>query len=169
MSKLPAFTTDIADVVWSHLHAPDEKFGADSSNHNITVVVDEQLQMKLDELLKETGAIKINGLRIDKEGIPVLKAKSKSYIKKGVHTFPCRDAGTNQTDAVPFGGDKVRLRLAPAILTRDGSMSLYLNGCQIIEKGSYDGSGADGGFDAVEGFDGSQSVDQAVSSDDIPF
>jgi hypothetical protein len=168
MNKLSAFTTDTADVIWAHLHAPDEKFGADSSNHNISVVVDDQLQMKLDELLKETGATKINGLRTNDEGIKILKAKSKSFTKKGVHVFPCRDAGANQTDAVPFGGDKVRLRLAPAVLTRDGSLSLYLNGCQIIEKGSYDGMG--GGFEPTEGFDGT-SIQQSdtLSTDDIPF
>ena len=154
MNRINAFTTDTVQVTWSHLHAPDDKFGADSSNHNITIGVDGTLQETLDTLMKESGATKINGLRTTDEGNVVLKAKSKAFIKKGVHTFPCRDAAAKRTDAVPFGGDMVRLRLAPAILTRDGSLSLYLNGCQIISKEVSD----TGGFDPTDGFDGSSFI-----------
>ena len=151
MTKPSAFTTHTVDVVWSHLHAPDDKFGADSSNHNITILVDESLQKELDSVIKTTGATKINGMRVDDEGRSLLKVKSKAFVKKEVHTFPCRDAQSNRTDAVPFGGDKVRLRLSPAVLTRDQSLSFYLNGCQIIEKQMMD----TGGFEPTEGFDGS--------------
>mgnify|MGYP003117128650 CR=1 FL=1 len=107
MMKLNAFTTETVDVVWSHLHAPDDKFGADSANHNITVIVDDELQKKLDDMVKESGATKVNGMRTDDEGRTLLKAKSKAFVKKNVHVFPCRDASANRTDAVPFGGDKV--------------------------------------------------------------
>ncbi len=170
-TKITAFTTDTHDVVWSHLHAPDDKFGADSSNHNITILVNDELQTKLDELIKESGATKINGMREDDEGRTLLKVKSKAFVKKGVHAFPCRDARANRTDAVPFGGDQVRLRLAPAILTRDNSMSLYLNGVQIIEKNVVDS----GGFEATEGFDGSNYIQPTETNnseddtDDLPF
>tara|TARA_R100000995_G_C3457836_1_gene111515 strand:- start:458 stop:973 length:516 start_codon:yes stop_codon:yes gene_type:complete len=171
MTKSKAFTTNTVDVVWAHLHAPDDKFGADSSNHNITIGVDEELQMKLDELLQEMGAEKINGLRQDDEGRTVLKAKTKTFVKQNKATFPCRDAGAKETEATPFGGDKVRLRLSPAVITRDNSLSFYLNGCQIIEKteGSYDG-----GFDAVEGgFDGSEFTPPVQETEgveeDMPF
>ena len=140
-TKIAPFTTHTIDVQWSHLHAPDDKFGADSANHNITVVVDDELQTKLDQLLKESGATKINGMRTDDNGTTLLKAKSKTMVKKNVNTFPCRDAAAERTEAVPFGGDKVRLRLAPALLSRDNSLSLYLNGCQIIEKNMQDSSG----------------------------
>lgn len=161
-TKISAFTTHTVDVVWSHLHAPDDKFGADSSNHNITVLIDDELQSKLDEISKESSATKINGMRVDDEGRSLLKVKSKAFVKKGVHAFPCRDAAANRTDAIPFGGDKVRLRLAPAILTRDGSMSLYLNGCQIIDKTVRDS----GGFEPTDGFDGSNFIPPTENNED---
>ena len=164
-TRISPFTTHTLDVQWSHLHAPDDKFGEDSSNHNITIVVDEELQTKLDEVLLESGATKINGLKTNDDGVTTLKAKSKSFIKKGVHAFPCRDAGAKRTDAVPFGGDTVRLRLAPAILSRDGSMSLYLNGCQIITKEATDA----GGFDPTDGFDGSSFIPPTEEpTDELP-
>ena len=171
--RISPFTTHTLDVVWSHLHAPDDKFGADSANHNITVLVDTELQTKLDSIIKEHGVTKINGMRIDNEGRTLLKAKSKTLVKKGVKVFPCRDAGAERTDAVPYGGDKVRLRLAPAVLTRDNSMSVYLNGVQIIEKNAGDFDG--GTFDVTDGFEGSNfKAPEPASSDggqddDLPF
>ena len=163
-TRIEAFTTDTVECQWSHLHQPDDKFGADSSNHNISVIVDAKLQKKLDKLMKESGASKMNGVRTDNEGNTILKAKSKTLVQKGEKTFPCRDASAAKTDALPFGGDKVRLRLAPALLTRDNSMSLYLNGVQIIEKNSTGGDGT-GGFDATEGFTAPQ---QRTDTDDFP-
>jgi hypothetical protein len=170
-TRISPFTTHTLDVQWSHLHAPDDKFGEDSSNHNITIVVDEELQTKLDELVEETGATKINGMRVDDEGRTLLKVKSKTFVKREVRVFPCRDAAAKRTDAVPFGGDTVRLRVAPAMITRDDSMSLYLNGCQIIEKRQQD----TGGFEATDGFDGSsfippvEKTDEDTGDDDLPI
>ena len=161
-TKIDAFTTDTLEVQWSHLHQPDDKFGADSANHNISVLVDKKLQKILDKLLKESGATKINGMRTDDEGRTILKAKSKTLVKKGERTFPCRDASAAKTDSLPFGGDTVRLRLAPAVLTRDGSMSLYLNGCQIIDKQSGEFNNT-GGFEATDGYT------NPADTDDIPF
>mgnify|MGYP003651307525 CR=1 FL=1 len=167
-TKIAAFTTDTVDVVWAHLHTPDTKFGDDSANHSVTVLVDSNLQETLDSLTKETSASKINGMRTDDEGRVLLKAKSKIFVKDDIKAFPCLDAGANKTEAVAFGGDKVRLRLAPAILSRDGSMSLYLNGCQIIEKVANNYSG---GFTPTDGFDGASYVAPTTppSDDDIPF
>jgi len=163
-TKIEAFTTGTVEVQWAHLHQPDDHFGADTSNHNISVIVDKTLQKQLDKLLKESGATKINGMKADDEGRNILKAKSKTMVKKGEQTFPCRDAAAAKTDAVPFGGDTVRLRLAPAILARDGSLSLYLNGCQIIEKNSGDFD-SNGGFEATDGF----TAPAAEGTDDMPF
>ena len=167
-TKIPAFTTETMDVVWSHLHAPDDKFGADSSNHNITILVDAQLQKKLDKLVKESGATKINGMRENDEGQTLLKVKSKTFVKKNVTAFPCRDASANQTSITPYGGDKVRLRIAPALLTRDNSMSLYLNGCQIIEKNN-NASDNTGGFEATDGFVDTTPVMAESTDDDLPI
>ena len=174
-TKIKPFVTATVEVMYGHLHRPDDKFGADSANHNITVVVDDELQKKLDTLITESGAIKINGLRVTDDGQTVIKFKSKLFVKKGIEMFPCRDALSEKTEATPFGGDKVRLRLNPTVLDRDNSMSIYLNGCQIVEKNATD----TGGFDAVEGgFDGStytaptsdSNVETpAESVEDLPF
>jgi hypothetical protein len=166
-TKIEAFTTETVEVQWGHLHQPDEKFGADSANHNISILVDKVLQKKLDQLLKESGATKINGMRTDDDGRVILKAKSKTLVKKGERTFPCRDASAAKTDVLPFGGDTVRLRLAPAVLARDGSMSLYLNGCQIIEKNSEDFD-TTGGFEATAGYTNPTDMDP-TNMDDLPI
>ena len=174
MTKVSGFVTDTLEVVYGHLHRPDDKFGADSANHSVTVLVEGDLKAKLDTLLKESGATKINGMRNDDEGRTLLKVKSKIFVKKGEQTFPCRDALSNRTEATPFGGDKVRLRLNPAVLDRDNSMSIYLKGCQIIEKSATDS----GGFPVVEdGFDGSafkmpkseNTSETPAETDEIPF
>ena len=165
MTSVKPFVSETLEVVYGHLHRPDDKFGADSSNHNITVLVDAGLQKILDSLLSESGATKINGLRVDDDGRTLLKVKSKIFVKKGVKLFPCRDAMSNKTEATPFGGDKVRLRLNPSVLDRDNSMSIYLNGCQIIEKNALD----TGGFDQVEGgFDGASYTAPTTDTPEIP-
>jgi hypothetical protein len=172
-NKIKPFTTHTLPVKWAHLHKADTKFGDDSANHSCTVIVDEQLQKQLDQMLSESGAIKINGMNTnDETSETYLKAKSKIFVKRGRETFPCRDAGAQPTEAVAFGGDSVRLRLSPAVLSRDNSMSLYLNGVQIIEKGSDDGDS--GGFEATEGFDGSsfkspEADETSEEMDEIPF
>ena len=81
-----SFTTETLDVIWGHLHAPDDKFGADSANHNITVLVDDELQMKLEELQQELGATKVNGMRTDYEGRSLLKVKTKTLVKKNINS-----------------------------------------------------------------------------------
>lgn len=173
-NKIKPFTTHTLPVKWAHLHKADTKFGEDSANHSCTIIVDEQLQKQLDQMLKESGAEKINGMNTSDEGETYLKAKSKIFVKKGQEWFPCRDAGAQPTEAVAFGGDTVRLRLAPAVLTRDNSMSLYLNGVQIIEKNAVQDSG---GFEATDGFDGStfkapvstETSEPDEDMDEIPF
>jgi hypothetical protein len=178
VSKPKPFTTETAVVRWAHMHAPDIKFGVDSANHSVTVIVDDELQQTLDTLLQEAGASKINGLRTDDDGVTLLKAKSKVFVKKGDNSFPCRDAKAEMTDAKPYGGDHVRLRLSPVVLSRDGSLSVFLNGCQIIEKNQVDSD--TGGFAPTDGFDGSswKSAEPTTSdsedkgdplTEDIPF
>ena len=107
-------------------------------------------------------------MREDDEGRTLLKVKSKTFVKKNIAAFPCRDAGANKTDYVPYGGDKVRLRVAPAVLSRDNSMSLYLNGCQIIEKNNMGGGDA-GGFDATEGFVDNSTPTVESDDTDLPI
>jgi hypothetical protein len=79
------------------------------------------------------------------------------------------DAASNPTDAVPFGGDTVRLRLGP-MMQSDGSLSVYLNGCQIVEKKPFvpDPEKAKAvAFAPVPG--GFTDEDTTSQEDDIPF
>ena len=177
MAMTEKFITDTVEVIFSHLHKPDVKFGADAANHSITVLVDEDLQKTIDSLQSKMSATKINGMRTDDEGRVMLKAKTKLYVKKNVDTFPCVDANARDTEAIPFSGDKVRIQLAAMRLDRDNSMSLFLNGVQIVEKNN-----SGGGFEATEGFDGSSfkapvaaatdedaTVPDQEAGDDLPF
>jgi hypothetical protein len=166
MTKINPFVTETLDVRWSHLHRPDDKFGVDTANHNITVVISDELQMKLDELSQENGASKINGMRTEDDGTQTLRVKSKIHVKDGTKVFPCHDALSSPTNAVPFGGDKVRLKIKPMLLDRDGSLSLYLNGVQIIEMNE---SPSNGGFEPTEGFTGNVDLPDSGSDDDMPF
>lgn len=167
--KLHGFMTEIVDCKWSNLSKPDVEFGEASSNHNITILVDAELDKKLKDVLKKSGAKKINGLR-DKDGVVTLKAKTKSHIDKGA--FPCFDSQAQPSTVVAMGGDKVRLRLQPVVLSRDQSLSLYLNGVQIVKKGEYSGSSS-GGFTSVDGgfIANAPTVKQEVATTDIdlPF
>jgi len=147
MKKFPDIVTGVLEVKWSNLLKPDNAFGEATANHNITVVLDKTLEKTLADMLKKSGAKKINGI-YEKDGVKTFKAKSRVHIEAG--KFPCVDSNADATDAVAFGGDKVRLRLAPAVVARDNSLSLYLNGIQIVEKNTNNVTGG-GGFDAVKG------------------
>lgn len=171
--KLPPLVTDTLEVKWSNLLKPDTNFGENSANHNITVVVDKVLGKTLADMLKKSGAKKINGLS-EKEGVKYVKFKSKNHIDK--IKFPCVDALAKETDVVAFGGDKVRLKLQPMVLSRDNSLSLYLNGVQIIEKNNTGGSSSNGFAPVDGGFVGTTAAKSAstveteeVTDDDIPF
>lgn len=163
-----AFTTGNLSVTWAHLHKPDVKFG--NPNYNVTVELTEELQKTIADATAGAGfgkPTKINGIS-DRDGVKVLKVKNSQYIKENPSavSYPCVDGNAQKTDAVPFGGDKIRLKLVPCLLERDNSMSLYLDGVQIIEKNETDGSGsASSGFGAVEGgYDGSSAQAPAESS-----
>lgn len=175
-TRLPAMVTETLDVKWSNLNKPDVNFGVHSANHNITVVITPKLQKILTDLTKKSGAKKLNGMT-EKDDVKYIKFKSKTFVESADGKFPCVDAASKETAAVAFGGDKVRLKLQPMVLDRDNSLSLYLNGVQIIEKGEYKPSS---GFEPVEGgFDGStfveskptvtkEKVDELIE-EDIPF
>jgi hypothetical protein len=173
MKKMPPIVTEVVEVKWSNLLKPDTAFGEASANHNITIVVTKTLEKILADVLKKSGAKKINGI-MEKDGIKTLKAKSRVFVEQG--KFPCVDSQASETDAVPFGGDKVRLKLAPAVVTRDNSLSLYLNGIQIVEKNANNMTGTgSSGFDAVDGgYVGSVATKsepavEETEDEDVPF
>ena len=62
--------------------------------------------------------------------------------------------------------------MSPVKLSRDDSLSFFLNGCQIIERNQVDGG--TGGFEVTEGFvdEGVTETDVTVteeSTEDVPF
>ena len=143
-----AFITDNVSVTWSHLHKPDTKFG--NPNYNITVSLTPDLQSAIKDAAQAAGfgkISKVNGIGNREEG-KVLKVKNAQVHQgrcPGATSFPCVDANAKSTKAVPFGGDVVRLKLVPCLLERDGSMSVYLDAVQIIEKNEREDSNG-GGF-----------------------
>ena len=141
------FTGDVS-VTWSHLHKPDVKFG--NPHHSLTVQLDDDLKAMLDETCKSMGGTKINGMGENKEGVKTVKFKNVLKAKEGMQTFPCVDAEAKPTKALPFGGDVCRVKVTPCVLSRDESISFYLEGVQIIEKGDTTGMAA--GFEKTEGF-----------------
>ena len=176
-TKIATFTTDDLEVQWGHLHELDTKFGVNSANHNVSVYISEGLQQEMDRLLKETGASKINGVREEKTkegeltGRRTLKAKTVLFRDLG-GPFQCVDAKNAKTDAQPYGGDTVRLILAPVLQARDNSLSLYLNACQIVNKKEFLPNAPASDFAPVEGgFDGSEyeAPSASVEDEDIPF
>lgn len=147
MSKI---LTDVITVSFANLHKPDDKFGADSANFNVTVPMTDELQAQIKKAVASTGAKKVNGV-YEKDGEKFIKFKNRIAVKDGATSFPCVDSQNKPTTVTAAGGDDVRLLVSPRLLKRDNSMSIYLDGVQIINKNSQFGGGGGGGFDVVEG------------------
>lgn len=147
------FVTGNVTVKWSHLMAPDDKFG--NPNHSVTVELTPELQKQIQSSVKELGGKKINGLK-DQDGLKTIKFKNVLKAKEGIKTFPVIGPDTKPTDTVPFGSDVVRVKVTPALISRDNSVSFYMESIQLIER-NYQGQNAD--FKPVDG----------AQSDDVPF
>ncbi|MBT61126.1 MAG: hypothetical protein CMA63_06225 [Euryarchaeota archaeon] len=146
MSK---FVTEKMTVSFAYLNKPDDKFGADAANFNITVPLESKLSDQIKSSVSKTGAKKVNGV-YEKDGEKFIKFKNRILVRDGVRSFPCVDSKNNPTTVTASGGDVVRLLLSPSLIKRDNSLSVYLDGVQIIEKNSMYGTG-NLGFDEVEG------------------
>ncbi len=158
-----SFITDELVVKWSNLLKPDRHFSTDG-DHNVTVLLDKGLQKVINEWKKSSGAKKVNGLNKTTDGEDTLKVKSKLYTT-GDNTrtsFPCYDVDARETDDVPFGGDTVKLMIAPRINDRDNSLSLWLSGVQIVKSG-----GRTTGFTPINGF--TAESNQESDEDTLPF
>jgi len=147
--RLSKFVTPNLDVIFSTLHKPDTEFGEDKANHNLTVVVTDELQALIDDLLSEAGVDRINGMGVDnRTGAKTLRVKTlttcfdkeKKLIPNAA--FPCVGPDARPTEMTAAGGDVVRLRLSPVINQKPRvALSLYLDGCQIVEKNAEFGRG----------------------------
>lgn len=147
------FVTGHVTVKWSHLMTPDDKFG--NPNHSVTVELTPELQKQLQASVKELGGKKINGLK-DSEGVKTIKFKNVLKAKEGIKTFPCVGPDNKPSEMIPFGTDVVRVKVTPALIARDNSVSFYMESIQLIERNYVSGSSE---FTAVK---------EEVSSD-IPF
>lgn len=145
------FTTDPSEVRWSHLMKPDDKFG--NPHHSVTVVVTPELQKQLDSSLKTLSGSKINGMKTDEDGNSLIRFKNNLKAREGVMRFPILDSEDNETSTVPFATDKVRVRVTPALLDRDNSVSFYMDRIQLIERNwqPSEGSAKDNGMGKVKG------------------
>ena len=156
--------TDNVTVVWSHLHKPDTKFG--NPHHSVTIQLTDELRSMLEGEQEALNATKINGMGKTKEGVETLKVRNVLKAKEGIQTFPCVDSDAKNTQAIPFGGDVCRLKLAPCKIARDDSMSFYLDGVQIIEKN--DMSGAGNGFTPTDGFKSDEYIPAVKTDEEVP-
>jgi hypothetical protein len=146
-----SFITGAAEVRWSHLMKPDDKFG--NPHHSVTVVVTPELQKQLDSSVAELGGSKINGMKSDESGDNLIRFKNNLKAKEGIMRFPILDSEDKETKTVPFATDKVRIRVTPALLERDGSVSFYMDKVQLIERNwtPSGGSASSGGMGKVDG------------------
>jgi hypothetical protein len=148
MSK---FITPRVTVTFAYLNKPDDKFGEDTANFNVSVEMTDELAALVKKAAGDLGAKKVNGVS-EYNGVKTIKFKNRYMVKEGIKAFPCVDAATNPTKATAAGGDVVILAVSPRKISRDDSMSIYLDGVQIVEKNSQYGTGSSGaGFSAQEG------------------
>jgi hypothetical protein len=148
------FVTGNVTVKWSHLMTPDDKFG--NPNHSVTVELTTDLQKQLQSAVKELGGKKINGLK-EADGTKTIKFKNVIKAREGVKSFPVIGPDTKPTETIPFGSDVVRVKVTPALISRDNSVSFYMESIQLIERNYQGGSNSE--FSAV-----STGLDE-----DVPF
>lgn len=162
-----SFVTEAATVRWSHLMKPDDKFG--NPHHSVTVVVTPSIQEQLDAAMKSLNGTKINGLKTDTEtGDTLIRFKNVLKAREGAIQFPILDSEDNATDTIPFSSDKVRVKVTPSLLSRDKSVSFYMEKIQLIERNYEGGGGESGGMGKVDG--GYVAATTAPTSDeDTPF
>jgi len=145
------FVTPVSIVRWSHLMKPDDKFG--NPNHSVSVIVTDELQAQLDTALAELGGNKINGLKADKDtGDMIMRFKNVLKAREGLSSFPILDSDDNITTTVPFATDTVRVKVTPALISRDDSVSFYMDKIQLVER-NWEPSGDldSGGMGKVKG------------------
>ena len=162
-----SFITEASEVRWSHLMKPDDKFG--NPHHSVTVVVTPELQQQLYSSVTELSGGKINGMKTDESGETLIRFKNNLKAKEGIMRFPILDSEDKETNTVPFASDKVRLRVTPALLDRDNSVSFYMDKVQLIERNwTPSGGSTSGGMGKV---DGGYVSDETTSEEtaDVPF
>ena len=95
-----------------------------------------------------------------------MRFKNVLQARKGVKTFPVLDASDKPTETIPFGTDVVRVKVTPALIDRDQSVSFYMEKIQLIERNYQPGTGG-GGMGSVDG--GYVGAGASSGDEDIPF
>lgn len=144
---------DNLTVKFAWLHTPDTKF---DPNFSVTVALTDEVKAKLSAVVKQLGGSKANGVRTftdsqTGEGEKVIKFTNKILLmKENAKSFQCVDSAKNPCDAA-MGGDVVNVALTAKKLDRDGTVSFFLDGVQLVKKNSNGGGGSNDPFDTIEG------------------
>ena len=145
--KFSPLTLEKVTVNYSHLQKPDLEY---NTGHSVTVEWNKDMGKMFDEIVKQSGVKKINGLSAPnndgklkscqlKDGPVQVKFRNALYSSDGVERFPdVFDIDGQRTMDNPFGGDVVNLVVRPKVWDMQGkeSISVYLNEVQIVEKNS---------------------------------
>jgi len=145
--KFSPMTLEQVTVTYSHIQRPDLEY---NTGHSVTVEVNKPIQQMLNEIVKQSGVDKVNGVsKQDKDGKykscevkdkpTQIKFKNGIYSNDGVERFPdVFDLNGQRTMENPYGGDVVNLVVRPKVWDVNGkqSVSVYLNEIQIVEKNS---------------------------------
>lgn len=144
--KFGSMVLENLTVKYSHITKPDLEY---NSGHSVMVEWTKELQKMFDEIVKQSGVDKINGLKKEVDGkLKSCQLKDKPeyvtfknalYSSDGVERFPdVFDKNGSRTMEDPWGGDVVNLSVRPKVWDISGtqSISVYLNQIQIEEKNS---------------------------------
>ena len=164
-----SFVTPTATVRWSHLMKPDDKFG--NPHHSVTVIVTDELQAQIDSAIQELGGTKVNGLKTDSEsGETLIRFKNVLKAREGMMSFPVLDSDDQPTNTIPFATDTVRVKVTPALIARDNSVSLYMDKIQLVERNWEPSGESSGGMGKVDGgFVATASSTDGMSEGNDPF
>jgi len=165
-----SFTTEASTVRWSHLMRPDDKFG--NPHHSVTVIVTPDIQNQLDAAVASLGGTKINGLKTENDtGDTLIRFKNVLKAREGITTFPILDCDDQETNTIPFATDKVRVKVTPALISRDDSVSFYMDRIQLVERNWQPSGETSGGMGVIDGgFVGTTTATvDSTMTDDVPF
>ena len=146
--KFSPITLEKVTVTYSHIQRPDLEY---NTGHSVTVEWNKDIEKMFNEMVKQAGVPKVNGLsapdkKTDKlkscqltDGPTQVKFKNALYSSDGVERFPdVFDLDGQRTMDNPYGGDVVNLVVRPKVWDMQGkeSISVYLNEIQIVDKNS---------------------------------
>tara|TARA_Y100000401_G_C8305225_1_gene216504 strand:+ start:95 stop:682 length:588 start_codon:yes stop_codon:yes gene_type:complete len=144
--KFQTMKLDNLVVKYSHITKPDLVY---NSGHSVMVEWTKELQKMFNEIVKQSGVDKVNGLKKEiggkikrcdlKDGPEYVTFKNKLFVLEGIERFPdVFDKDGQRTMDDPWSGDEVNLYVRPKVIDKGDtpSVSVYLNQIQIEKKDS---------------------------------